>query len=158
MPADDPRRLVYRRFSPARLVTGLAAVGIGAGIQVVAGPWRGHVSARGLLAMGLGLIAAAIGLTLVLRPRADFCARCAVRLIPNGLRLPPGAITQAAAALRAGDPSEALRAAGDPSPDGKWVTFWSCPQCRSTIVWGSGAERVVATGGEALVAALTRSR
>jgi hypothetical protein len=108
--------------------------------------------------MGIGLTAAAIGLTLVLRPRADFCARCAIRLIPNGLRLTRSGSARAAAALRAGDPAEALRAAGEASPDGKWVTVWYCPECRDTIVWGSGAERVVATGGEAIVAVVASRR
>ncbi|HSM91718.1 MAG TPA: hypothetical protein VLT47_02465 [Anaeromyxobacteraceae bacterium] len=158
MPVLDPRRVLYRRFSPARLVTGLAAVALGAGIQVVEGPWRGHVSADGVVAMVLGLIAGAIGVTLVLRPRADFCARCAVRLVPDGLRLAPDAIPRAAAALQAGDAEHALRLAGQPRPDGTWVTVWYCPQCRSTVVWGSGTGRAIATGGEAIVQAVMDAR
>lgn len=158
MSALDPRRTIYRRFSLNRLVTGLAAVAIGVGIQVVAGPWHGHVSAKSLLAMALGLVGAGIGLTLVLRPRADFCGRCDVQLVPNGLRLRPDGIVRATAALRQGDAAHALREAGEPVPDGKWLTIWYCPRCRSTVIWGDGSERVVASGGEGIVAAVTGRR
>lgn len=157
MPVLDPRSVVYRRFSPSRLMTGLAAVGMGIGIPVVIlGP--GHVDTTGVLAVGAGLVAAGVGLSLVLRPRADWCARCRRPLEPTGLRLEPGSVAPATAALKAGDVAHALRVAGPPVARGKWVTVWYCPACRSTALWKAGGEPVVVSGGEALVDAVLGKR
>ena len=154
-----PGAVVVRRFSPAKLVTGLAAVAVSVGILVVVlGPSHGHVSIDGFLAMAASGVAGAVGLRVALRPTADFCVRCARRLEPTGLRLAPEGLAEATGALLHGDIETAARVAGQAAPQGTWVTVWFCPECRKTLVWLGSGKRIVVADGAALVAALPGKR
>jgi hypothetical protein len=143
MPSGDPRRLVVRKFSSAKLATGAVAVAVAVGVVVVFSGFR-KVLAWEVFFVPL---AGAVGLSLVVWPVVDACASCNRRLEFTVVRFTPDRLRDATSMLRSGDVDAALKAADGDAAEGKaWLTLHFCPECRSTAVWKGAGERLVLAG------------